>query len=389
MTLWAEEIAVEQAGEIFDRSHDEREIRTSVRGYLDRTAPLPQPNRDGAPVALDREAARAMAKAIGVYGVLVPERHGGAGLGFKEATTILEEMGRSLYGGAFLASAILAVEMLNALDPDGESEGELLAQIAAAETIATVVLCATDGRGSPATATPAGDGDGEGDGDGWTLDGLGGFVLDAMDADLFLVPARTPDDIGIFAVSATQANVTREALPTLDQTRPLGQVRFERAAGRLVGADGAGARALDALLPRARAAVAAEQVGAAEACLDEVVAYTTQRTQFGAPIGSFGAVQQACADVLIAIDGARSTQRYAAWAAATDAPVLPLAAAMAKVTACDAAFLAAGKSLQLHGGIGYTWEHPVHLFLKRAKSAQLLFGTTDENYTEIADLAGL
>jgi alkylation response protein AidB-like acyl-CoA dehydrogenase len=380
-TIWAEEIAVEQAGKIFDRSPDEREIRTSVRGYLDRAAPLPEVARDGTPVPLDREAVKAMAKAIGVYGVLVPERHGGAGLSFTEATTILEEMGRSLYGGAFLASAVLAVELLKAVDPPGEAEGELLASIAAAETLATPVLFGADGRGSPATADP--------DAGGWLLDGHGSFVLDCLDADLFLVFARTPGGLGVFAVDPDPETVSRAVLPTLDPTRPLGQVTLERAPARLLGEDGDGARALDSLLPRARAAIAAEQVGAAQACLDEVVEYTAQRTQFGAPIGSFGAVQQACADILVAIDGARSTQRYAAWAAATEAAVLPLAAAMAKVTATDAAFLAAAKSLQLHGGIGYTWEHPVHLFLKRAKSAQLLFGTADENYTEIADLAGL
>jgi alkylation response protein AidB-like acyl-CoA dehydrogenase len=195
-----------------------------------------------------------------------------------------------------------------------------------------------------------------------------------MVADVVLVLAATDEGLGLFAVNTAAQGVSRSALPTMDLTRKLAELTFDRAPARLVGGAGDAAATLSATFDVAAAAIAAEQVGGAQRVLDMSVAYAKVRVQFGRPIGSFQAIKHKCADMFLAVESARSAAQHAAWAVADDPAGLPVAASIAKAH-CSAAFsAAAAENIQIHGGIGFTWEHSAHLYFRRAKSSELMFG---------------
>jgi alkylation response protein AidB-like acyl-CoA dehydrogenase len=212
---------------------------------------------------------------------------------------------------------------------------------------------------------------------GHRISGIHAFVPDGHSADLLIVAARMPDGApGLFTVHGDAAGVTRRSLSTLDRTRRLGEIRLrevhvaeqDRLAGRT------DAAALERVLELAAIALAAEQLGGAERCLELAVDYAKTRVQFGRPIGSFQAIKHKCADLFVQVESARSAVYWAGWAASVDAPDLPLAAATAKAWCSDAFYTCAAESLQIHGGIAFTWEHDAHLFLRRARAAQTLLG---------------
>jgi alkylation response protein AidB-like acyl-CoA dehydrogenase len=324
----------------------------------------------------DDELWEVMATQLGLHGLMVPEAYGGSGAGFVELGIVLEEMGAALLGGPFLASAVLgAGAVLTSGDADAMSD--LLPSIADGTRIATVAYL--DQVKTFATPTV----------DGFALTGTKAFVLDGMAADLILVTARTVEGVSLFAVDSQAARLSRASLPTLDLTRRQATVTLEQTPGRLVGAEGAGGQILTRVLQFACVALACESVGAARSCLDAAVAHARQRYAFGRPIGSFQAIKHRCADMLVDVETARSAALHAARVADTDPGGLSMAAALAKAVCGDAAHSVARANIQIHGGVGFTWEHPAHLYFRRAKATQLSFGSSTDHRRALADLLGL
>jgi alkylation response protein AidB-like acyl-CoA dehydrogenase len=266
---------------------------------------------------------------------------------------------------------------------DQDACARYLPDIAGGEAIATLAWAESGGAWDPAeVATTA-----RNVGGGWLIDGTKTLVMAVPAADLFLVTARTAAGVGLFAVPAARTVVSTTVLETLDLTRHLGTVRFAAAPGTLIGPVADTPAVIASVLDLAYAALAAEQSGGAWQCLQMSVDYARTRTQFGAPIGSYQAVAHACADMLLQAEHARDSAQYAA--AAAETPEFPIAARVAAAYAGPAFERIATATIQVHGGIGFTWEHDAHLYYRRARSSAQLFGHTDEHYAAIADLAGL
>jgi alkylation response protein AidB-like acyl-CoA dehydrogenase len=206
---------------------------------------------------------------------------------------------------------------------------------------------------------------------------------------LILVAARTGGDVSLFAVDGSAAGLTRTPLSTMDQTRKQARLEFSGVPARLVGAEGQGWPVLVKALDLAAVALAAEQVGGAQKVLEMSVEYAKVRVQFGRPIGSFQAIKHKCADMLLEVESAKSAAYYAGWAAAEDNDELPVVASLAKAYCSDAYFHAAAENIQIHGGIGFTWEHPAHLYFKRAKSSELMLGDPTYHREQLAQRIGI
>jgi alkylation response protein AidB-like acyl-CoA dehydrogenase len=215
------------------------------------------------------------------------------------------------------------------------------------------------------------------------------FVIDGHTAQLILVAARTGSDVSLFAVDGSAAGLTRTPLSTMDQTRKQARLEFSGVPARLVGAEGQGWPVLVKALDLAAVALAAEQVGGAQKVLEMSVEYAKVRVQFGRPIGSFQAIKHKCADMLLEVESAKSAAYYAGWAAAEDNDELPVVASLAKAYCSDAYFHAAAENIQIHGGIGFTWEHPAHLYFKRAKSSELMLGDPTYHREQLAQRIGI
>ena len=325
-----------------------------------------------------------MAEQLGLQSLVIPEEFGGQGYSWVELVVVLEEMGRALLCAPFFSTVVLATSALTLAD-DAKAAGEYLPKIASGELIATVAMTAENGRwdeeGVTATATLSGD--------AWTLDGAKHYVLDGHLAGLLIVAARTEAGVSLFAVDGDAEGLTRTSLATMDQTRKQARVELAGTPGRLIGTDGAGWDTMVKVLDRAAVGLAAEQVGGAQMVLDMAVEYAKVRVQFGRPIGSFQAIKHKCADMLLEVESAKSAAYYAAWCAAEDNDELPAMASLAKSYCSEAYFHASAENIQIHGGIGFTWEHPAHLYFKRAKSSELLFGDPTYHRELLAQRIGL
>lgn len=299
----------------------------------------------------------------GLAGVHVPEAYGGAGGGAMELGIVAEEMGRTLFCGPFLASAVMAGSAL--LEAANEAErAELLPGIATGSTIATLVLDDLNGpAGVGASIVATKDG---------ALSGTAPMVVDAHVADLLLVVARGGSGLGLYAAEADASGLGIAPLEVVDQTRKLSRVTFGDTPGREIGR--LTHQSLNRLWDRVCSALAHEMIGGAQHLFESTVAYTKQRFQFGRPIGSFQALKHRCADLLLEIELARAVTYHSA--RCLDAGEgEPYAASMAKAAAADAYMSAARAGIQLRGGIGFTWENDTHLWFKRAKGSEVLFGT--------------
>ncbi|MEV7038488.1 acyl-CoA dehydrogenase family protein [Amycolatopsis sp. NPDC051061] len=344
-------------------TEEQEELRALVRRFLtDRAAVRTwMESEEGHDPVLWRR----MADELGLHGVAVPEEYGGSGGGPVELGIVLEELGRVLLPSPFFATVALAGQALTAAGDDA-AKSRWLPGIADGSLTATLAVAEESGRPDD-IATTATNG---------TLSGTKMFVVDGHTADLLLVVART----GLFAVEGSAPGVSRTRLETLDPTRRLARIDFADAPAVRIG-DSPPHKALDLAV----VALAAEQVGGAQACLDMAVGYAKVRVQFGRPIGTFQAIKHKCADVLLAVEAARS----AAYHAASAGDELPVAARVAGAY-CSAAYTHAAKeNIQIHGGIGYTWEHDAHLHLRRAKSSEQLFGAPAAHRARLADLVGI
>ncbi|OLR94027.1 acyl-CoA dehydrogenase family protein [Actinokineospora bangkokensis] len=352
----------------------EVDLRASVRALLaDRADPAAVLARVVGERPLDLDLWRTLAVDVGAASLPVPEDVGGQGAGFREVAVVAEELGRAVAPVPFLGSAVLATAALLHLrdQQDDPRTAALLTRLAEGATAALVVpLSAFHDGPLPAVAA-----------DGDALTGSVRSVADAGAAEVLLVPAGD----ALYAVEASDA-VVRPVVP-LDLTRPLSDVELSAAPG--VRLAGSGAAATRAALLAGAGILASEQVGVAEWCLDTTVAYLKERYQFGRPLGSFQALKHRLADLWQEIALARAAARAAADALATGAEDLEVLVLTAQALCAGVAVHAAEEAVQLHGGIGMTWEHPVHLFLKRAKADEIALGAPGAHRTRLAALVGL
>src|SRR6516225_1444607 len=361
----------------------EEDLRSAVRDLLDDKSPWPAVlARTETPQTYDTGLWQVLAAELGCAGLLIPEGSGGAGASYREAAVVAEETGRAVAPVPFLGSAVVATAALLATSDD-----ELLTAVADGATTAALAVpfaAAPGPRPEPTVrlGVPA-----PADGDpGYRLTGTVAGVADALPADVLLVPA---DGVpyGLYAVRA--ADVVMTPVVSLEMTRQLADLALDNAPGRRVATADAAQRAVAAALTAGAAMLAAEQLGTAERCLEMTVAYLKERRQFARPIGSFQALKHRAADLWVGVTQARAAARYAAACLAARDADAPVAVALAKAACSDIAVRAAQECVQLHGGIGFTWEHPAHLYLKRAKSSSIGFGTPDRHRASLAGLVDL
>jgi len=318
---------------------------------------------------------------LGVLGLCVPEADGGVGGSLVDQAVAVEELGASLACGPVFGTVFLAIPALVAASAGPVRDG-LLAELVEGRRTAAFAVADRAGAFDSAAVTVTASRSGE----QWTLTGTVPRVVDGGAADDLLVAADGPDGVALYAVDAARPGVDRTPLVTLDLTRPQATIRFSDAPARLVADSGEALRVIEHALQVGAALLAVEQVGAAQHLLDLSVEYAKTRLQFGRPIGSFQAVKHRLADLLIDVEHARSTTYHAVWALAdgTDDPAL--ATSIAQATASAAFARVATDTIQVHGGIGFTWEHQAHLYFKRATTDAALLGSPEQHRSRVAAL---
>ena len=369
----------------FAFTDEQEQLRDFVRSFLEEKSPESAVREQmDTEQGFDPDVWAQMSEQMGLPALTIPEDYGGQGFTRIEQVVVLEEMGRSLLCAPFFSSAVMAANALM-LSADESAKQAHLPQIASGETRATLAFTEQNGRWDEPGITMAA----TADNGAWRLDGVKMYVLDGHTADLLIVAARTSGGVSLFTVDPGAAGLTRTALSTMDQTRKQAKLTFEGVEATLIGEEGQGWPVLEGVLDLASVALAAEQVGGAQRCLDMSVEYAKVRVQFGRPIGSFQAIKHKCADMLLEVESAKSAAYYAGWCAAEMNDELPQVASLAKSYCSEAYFHAAAENIQIHGGIGFTWEHPAHLYFKRAKSSELLFGDPTYHRELLAQRIGL
>ncbi len=377
----------------FEFDEQQRELRRTAESFL-----ADNSSSDDVRRAMETERGydEALWKRIGGElgwpAVIVPESYGGIGLGYVDLIALLEPMGAALLCSPFFSTVCLGANALLAAGTEEQKERYLPA-IAAGELTATLALTESNGRwdAEAVTATLSREGD------SLILGGTKSYVPDGHTADLLIVAVRTEgshgtEGVSLVAVDADTPGLKRRHTPTMDQTRAQAEIVMDGLridATALMGAEGEGWSPIRRTLDLAAIALAAEQVGGAERVLDMTVEYAKERVQFGRPIGSFQAIKHKCADMMVEVESARSAAYYAAWAAGAEEPDLSELASLAKSYCSDAYFRAAADAIQIHGGVGFTWEYDAHLFFKRAKSTETFLGSPAYHRERVAKLIGL
>jgi alkylation response protein AidB-like acyl-CoA dehydrogenase len=374
----------------FAFSEEQDALREVVRDFLQAKSPSTEVRRlmeteDG----YDEAVWNQMAQELGLTGIQIPEEYGGQGFTFIELGIILEEMGRRLICAPYYSSVVLAANaIMNAGTED--QKAALLPGIADGSERGTLAFTEPSGKWNV---------DGiemeyaEADG-GYTLSGTKHYVIDGHTATKIVVVARTAgtsgeDGITFFTVDGDAAGLTRTPLATMDMTRKQAKLDFDKVPAQLLGTVGDGAAALSKTLDQAAVALSNEMVGGSQEVLDMAVEYAKVRIQFGRPIGSFQAIKHKCADMLLEVESAKSAAYYASWCAAEDNDELPSVASLAKAYCSEAYFDATAENIQIHGGIGFTWEHDAHLYFKRAKSSETLLGDPTYHRELLAQRIGI
>ena len=363
---------------------EHEELRSTLRSFLSECSDEATIRElMSSELGYDPKAWTQMAEQMGLAGLIIPEQHGGAGYGYVELLVVMEEMGRALLCAPFLGTAVFAANTLMHCTNE-TTQKELLAEIAAGRLIASVAHAEPNGRWGLENLEMAA----SRSGNEWRLTGTKSWVLDGNAAGTLLVAARTEEGLSFFRVDPSASGTRRETVPPLDLTRKLAHVHFEQTPAELV-SEGDQNSAFERVLALTTSALAAEQVGGTQWCLDASVDYAKTRLQFGRPIGSYQAIKHKCADMLVETEFARSAAYAACFAAAEDEADFLETAALAKATCSEAYVHAAGEAIQIHGGMGFTWELPVHLYFKRAKASDLLFGDAAHHRERLADMVGI
>ena len=351
------------------------------------------------PDTYDLDLWHTVAAEIGLAGLLIPEPLGGAGASYRELAAAAEQFGAAVAPIPYLGSAAVATAVLLSAAKSSAQRTEsapvspaadLLRRMADGDltTALATPFATTPGRPFPAAVRVAGPRPGDSAAGVTRLRGLVSGVADALPAGMLLVPADGVPS-ALYLVDVSAEGVAKAPVPSLDMTRQLCDLSFDDASATPIASGAAAARALEAALTAGAGILAAEQVGVAQRCLDMTVAYTKERRQFARPVGSFQALKHRMADLWTMITQARAASRYAAACLADGDPDTPVAVALAKSACGEAAVAAAQECVQMHGGIGFTWEHPAHLYLKRAKADSLGFGTADAHRAALAALVNL
>jgi alkylation response protein AidB-like acyl-CoA dehydrogenase len=327
----------------------------------------------------------AVAADLGCAGLLIPERDGGAGASYREAAAAAEVLGAHVAPVPFLGSAVVATAALLSVG----SQGSLLAKMADGGVTAALAVpfSSAPGAAYPSLVRVAGPRPGDAAGTA-RLRGMVTGVADALPAGVLLVPADGVPH-GLYLVDMAADGVGKAPVTSLDMTRQLCDLSFDDAPATLIASGQAASQALDAALAAGAGVLAAEQTGLAQRCLDMTIAYVKERKQFARPVGSFQALKHRLADLWVSVTQARAASRYAAACLASGDPDAKVAVALAKAYCSEVAVNAAQECVQLHGGIGFTWEHPAHLYLKRAKADSIGFGTADAHRAVLASLVDL
>jgi alkylation response protein AidB-like acyl-CoA dehydrogenase len=369
----------------FAFSEEQDEYRETLRRFLEEKCPTAEVFRLlETDMGYDPGLWKQMAEELGLQGVAIPEAYGGQGFSFLELGIALEEMGRVLLPSPFYASACLAASAILAAGSE-DQKAELLPGIAGGTCIASLAVAEPDaGWDVGALAAEA-----RRDGDAYRLVASKAWVPDAAAADLLVVAARLDGALELFALPADAEGVGVSAVASLDPTRRQAQLELADAPARLLGEPGTGAAALAETLEHAAIGLAAEMAGGAARCLEMAVAYASERRQFGRVIGSFQAIKHKAAEVLLEVESARSAAWWACWTAAERSPERREAAHLAKAVCADAYRRAAGENVQIHGGIGFTWEAAPHLYYRRAQVSETLFGDSVRHRALLAEELGI
>ena len=377
----------------FRFTEEQQELRSSARAFLaDQSGSEQVRSAMESELGYDEQLWKQIGSELGWAAVHIPEEYGGLGLSYVELIALLETMGERLLCSPFFSSVCLGANALLCCGSE-EQKQRLLPAVAEGQTRATLAWVEASGRWATssieATATR--------DGDDYLLRGCKRHVMDGNTADLIIVAARAEgssgdDGISLFAVPGDAPGLLRRPLPTMDRTRRLAELELSDLrvpASELLGEEGAGGAGLSKALDLAGIALAAEQVGGAQQCLDMSVEYAKEREQFGRAIGSFQAIKHKCANMMVDVEAARSAVYYAACVAAEDSEELAVNASLAQATASDAYFRCAADCVQIHGGVGITWEYDVHLYFKRAKSSETFLGDASHHRELVAQRIGL
>jgi alkylation response protein AidB-like acyl-CoA dehydrogenase len=377
----------------FAFTEEQEELREIARGFLEEHSGSEAVRHAmESELGYDPELWKQLGAELGWTSVVIPEEYGGLGLSYVELVALLEVTGGALLCAPFFSSVCLGGNALLVAGSE-EQKQEHLPGIAEGQTRATLAYAESNGRWDAAGITAIA----RADGGDFVLNGVKSYVVDGHCADLLVVAARREgssgkDGVSLFVLPADHPGVERRVLPTMDQTRRQAEISLDEVrlpASALMGDEGAGWSPLAETLDRAAIALAAEQTGGAQRCLDMAVDYAKEREQFGRPIGSFQAIKHKCADMMVLVESARSAAYYAGCVVAEENDELPIVASLAKAYCSDAYFRCAADSLQIHGGVGFTWEYDVHLYFKRACSSQTLLGDAAFHRERVAEGIGL
>jgi len=365
-------------------TEEQEQLQAALRKFFEEKSPTSEVRRLMTAGEYDREVWSQMASQLGLQGLAIPEEYGGSGFTFVELAIVFEEAGRALLVAPYYATVALAAQSVLDLGDDAACKA-ILPSIADGSTTATLAITEESGNWDlDAISVEA-----RKAGDGYTLHGTKAFVVDGAIVDKLIVAAQAPGGLSLFLVDGNAAGVTRVNEPPLDQTRGIGTITFDGAAATLLGAEGAAATSLPVTMAKAKIALAAEQLGGARRTLQMAVDYTKIREAFDRRIASFQATKHKAANMFVQVESTAVSVHYASWAATDNAEDLAAVAAMLKSWASEAFFFCAANNIQMHGGIGFTWEHDAHLWFKRAKASQLLFGDDVYHRAQLADLLNI
>ncbi len=359
----------------FSFTDEQEQFRSAVRRFLTDKSPTTEVRRLMATAeGYDPAVWRQMSEELALPGIHVPEAYGGAGFGMVELGIVMEEMGRTLLCAPYFSTAVLAANAIMNAGTDADKSA-LLPDVARGARLAALAVTEPDGNWDPAAIRTVA----TRDADGYRFDGAKSFVVDGHIANLLIVGARTPGSAGLeglalFTVDANARGIERRRLDSMDPTRKLARIDLRGAHAKLLGTIDAGAAPILRTLDQAAIALANEMVGGAQTMLDSAVSYSKLRVQFGRPIGSVQAIKHKLAAMLLEVELAKSAAYYAAQAAAADDPEWPALASLAKASASETYLHTAAECIQIHGGIGFTWDNDTHLWFKRAKSSEVFLG---------------